>query len=418
MQTNEEIISFIKDLDRLNQDEIAVWLRAVKLNGLTDTETISLTLAMANSGKILDWEFLEPTLDKHSTGGIGDKVTLLFVPLVAAYGEVYTSGRIFIPKLSGRSLGITGGTIDKLESIPGFRTDMTIAEMKKQMQKIGIAICSATGDLAPADKKLYAIRDITNTVDSIPLIASSIMSKKIAGGAKNIVLDVKFGSGAFMKSFEDAKKLACTMVNIGKGLDKKVKAVITGMDQPLGYAVGNILEVKEVLDIMSDKKVNDLIEILIKLASEGIKLIEGKENPSLEDKLMRLLSDGNAINKFKEMVFAQGGDLNKGFKKAEHIEVLKSNFEGYISNIDASVVGEAVHRLGAGRTAVSSQIDPTVGILFYKKHGDYVKMSDPIMEIHAQSKTSAESVKEKLISCIRFGHNKPSKLKLIYEVIG
>lgn len=418
MQTNEEIISFIKNLDQLNQDEIALWLRAVKLNGLSDAETISLTLAMANSGKILDWEVLEPTLDKHSTGGIGDKVTLLFVPLVAAYGEVYTSGRIFIPKLSGRSLGITGGTIDKLESIPGFNTSMTIAEMKKQMQKIGIAICSTTGDLAPADKKLYAIRDVTNTIDSIPLIASSIMSKKIAGGAKNIILDVKFGSGAFMKSFDDAKKLAYTMVNIGKGLGKKVKAVITGMDQPLGNAVGNILEVKEVLDVMSGKKVNDLIEVLIKLASEGIKLIEGKENPGIEDKLMRLLSDGNVLNKFKEMVFAQGGDLNKGFKKVEHIEVLKSNFEGYISNIDASVVGEVVHLLGAGRTDISSQIDPTVGILFYKKYGDYVKENDPILEIHAQSKTSTESVKEKLISCIRFGHNKLFKLKLIYEVIG
>ena len=317
--SSEDINYFIKNLNSFSQDEITQWLKAVKANGLTNEETTALTLAMVNSGKILSWEGLEPTIDKHSTGGIGDKITLLFVSLIAAYG-------INIPKLSGRSLGITGGTIDKLESIPGFRTNLSIDEIKEQVKKIGLAVSGATSDLAPADKKLYAIRDVTDTVDSIPLIAASIMSKKLACGASNIILDVKCGSGAFMKSLEDAKELSKTMVNIGKNLDKNIKAVITDMNQPLGYKIGNSLEIEEVLEVLSGKEISDLVEITVYLAKEAILLVRGAVRAGLapapidlENILRDLLLNGAALKKFEEMITAQRGNLKKGFAKANYI---------------------------------------------------------------------------------------------------
>ena len=416
--TDEEIYFFINNLGSFTQEEITQWLKAVKANGLSGKETSALSLAMAKSGEILKWDGLEPTIDKHSTGGIGDKITLLFVPLIAAYG-------INIPKLSGRSLGITGGTIDKLESIPGFRTNLSISEIKEQIKNIGLVVCSTSSDLAPADKKLYAIRDVTDTVDSIPLIASSIMSKKIAVGAKNIILDVKAGSGAFMKTIEDAKLLAKEMVSIGKSLNKNIKAVITEMNEPLGYKIGNALEVQEVLEVLSGKEVPDLVEITICLAKEAVSLI--KINPvraglapaqiNVEAKLRDLLLNGAALKKFKAMVQAQGGNLNSGFEKAKHIQVLKSKQEGYIQKIDAHIIGEAVFELGAGRKSVSDSIDHSVGIVLLKKHGDKIKVDEPLLEIHAKSKEDADKVKEKLLSGITFGQKEPSKLKLIHEVI-
>ena len=416
----EETNYFIKNLNAFSQDEITQWLKAVKANGLDDNETSALTLAMAKSGNILDWKELEPTIDKHSTGGIGDKITLLFVPLIAAFG-------INIPKLSGRSLGITGGTIDKLESIPGFKTNLSISEIKEQVKNIGLAVCSTSTDLAPADKKLYAIRDVTDTVDSIPLIASSIMSKKIATGAKNIILDVKVGSGAFIKTIEDAKLLAKEMVSIGKNLNKSIKAVITEMNEPLGYKIGNSLEIKEVLEVLSGKEIQDLVEIVIYLAKEAIDLVGDVEaglkpaftKPAPTDtELKDLLLNGAALKKFEEMVKAQGGNLNSELPKAKYIEILKSEKEGYIQKIDAKDIGEAVYSLGAGRKLVSDSIDHSVGIVLLKKRGDKIGKNESLLEIHAKSKEDADKVKEKLLSGITFGQKEPSKLKLIHEIIG
>ena len=415
----EEINYFIKNLNNFSQDKITQWLKAVKANSLDDNETSTLTLAMAKSGNILDWKELEPTIDKHSTGGIGDKITLLFVPLIAAYG-------INIPKLSGRSLGITGGTIDKLESIPGFKTNLSISEIKEQVKNIGLAVCSTSTDLAPADKKLYAIRDVTDTVDSIPLIASSIMSKKIATGAKNIILDVKVGSGAFIKTIEDAKLLAKEMVSIGKNLNKNIKAVITEMNEPLGYKIGNSLEIKEVLEVLSGKEIQDLVEIVIYLAKEAIDLVGDVEaglkpaftKPAPTDtELKDLLLNGAALKKFEEMVKAQGGNLNSELPKAKYIEILKSEKEGYIQKIDAKDIGEAVYSLGAGRKLVSDSIDHSVGIVLLKKRGDKIGKNESLLEIHAKSKEDADKVKEKLLSGITFGQKEPSKLKLIHEII-
>ena len=411
--SEEDIHYFIKNLNNFNQEEITQWLKTVKAHGLNDKETTALTIAMANSGTILNWNGIEPVIDKHSTGGIGDKITLLYAPLIASYG-------IHIPKLSGRSLGITGGTIDKLESIPGFKTDLNIDQIKEQVKKTGLVICSASKNLAPADKTLYAIRDVTDTVNSIPLIASSIMSKKIAGGAKNIVLDVKFGSGAFMKEFSDAKLLALTMVAIGKNLNKNIRAVLTNMTQLLGYAIGNTLEIKEVLEVLSGKEVQDLIEIVIALAKESVSLINQKQEPNIEKKLMDLLLKGSALKKFKEMILTQGGNLDAMLdrnNKAKHTEVLKSKYEGYIQNIDAFLIGETVHALGAGRKLVSDQIDHSVGIVLYKKYGDRVNKNDPLLEIHSKSKEDAEMTKLKLQDAIKITQEKPGKLKLVCEII-
>lgn len=413
--SDEEIIFFINNLNSFSQDEITAWLRAVKANGLDDRETSTLTLAMANSGKTLSWEDLEPVVDKHSSGGIGDKITFLFLPLVAAYNKT----KIRLPKLSGRGLGITGGTIDKLESIPGCRTNLSTAEMHEQIKKIGLVICGANTDLAPADKKLYAIRDVTNTVDSIPLIASSIMSKKIAGGAKNIVLDVKFGSGAFMKSKEDAKLLAQKMVSIGKNLNKNIKAVLSNMNEPLGFAIGNSLEIKEVVKVLSGKDINDLTEITITLAKEAISLVEGKANQNINKELKELLLGGAALKKFEEMILSQGGniDFNK-LEKANCIESIKSEDSGYVEKIDANIIGEIVHELGAGRKNVSDSIDYSVGIVLHKKHGDFVNKGETLLEIHGKDEEAISNVKRKATSSIILGQNPPSKLKLIEEIIG
>lgn len=411
--TDEEINYFIKNLKQFTQDEIIQWLKSVKLNGLNDRETSALTLAMANSGTILNWEGLEPLIDKHSTGGIGDKVTLLYAPLIAAYG-------INIPKLSGRSLGISGGTIDKLESIPGLRTNLSMEEIKDQVKKIGLAIVGTSSNLAPADKILYAIRDVTDTIDSIPLIASSIMSKKIAGGATNIILDVKAGSGAFMRSVEEAKVLATTMVAIGKKLNRKTRAVISNMNQPLGYNVGNALEVKEVVEILSGKEVTDLVELVISLAVESVNLIEQKTDINIEKKLTNLLLKGPALSKFKDMVSSQGGDLKDFFldsRKANCIEVVRSQAEGYVQNIDAHIVGDVVFELGAGRKAVTDSVDHSVGVVFYKKYTDKVDKNEPILEIHAKNKNHVEKVKNKLAAAVTIANNMPAKLKLIQEVI-
>ncbi len=409
----EEISYFIGNLNNFSQEEIAQWLKAVKKNGLSANETSILTLEMANSGTVLNWEGLEPVVDKHSSGGIGDKITFLFVPLIAAYKKK----KIGVAKLSGRGLGITGGTIDKLESIPGFKTNLTIPEMKAQIKKIGIAICSANLDLAPADKKLYAIRDVTDTIDSIPLIASSIMSKKIAGGANNIILDVKFGSGAFMKSKNDALLLAEAMVSIGKNLNKKIKAILSNMNEPLGYAIGHSLEIIEVLEVLNGKEVPDLVELTIALAKEAISLVDDIDS-NIDKDLKDLLLGGEALKKFKELILAQGGttDFSK-LKRANIVETIISPNSGYISNINAQSIGEAVHSIGAGRKEVSDSIDHSVGVVLYKKHGEFVKEGDSLFEIHGKNKVDINLIKDKLISSFTFSQDKTPNIKLIEAII-
>lgn len=409
--SGDEINDFIGNSNNLSNEEITRWLKAVKEYGLDDEETAALTLAMARSGVMLDWKDLEPTIDKHSSGGIGDKVTLLFVPLIAAYG-------INIPKLSGRALGITGGTIDKLESIKDFNTNLSIQEIKNQVRAIGLAVSSSTKDIAPADKKLYAIRDVTDTIDSIPLIASSIMSKKIAGGAKNIILDVKTGSGAFMKDIDSARMLAEKMVLIGKNLKRNIKALVTDMNQPLGHNIGNSLEIIEVLDVLNGKDIGDLVEITCTLAEEALSMIETCHGMSLHTTPPRkMLLGGEALKKFEEMVSYQKGDLKSGFQKAAHVEIINSIDNGYIQNIDALTVGEAVFNLGAGRKNISDNIDHSVGVRLLKKYGDKISKNESMFEIHAKNKQDALNVKEKLLSSIKVGQNRTSKLKLVHEVI-
>ena len=407
--TTEEINYFIKNLNSFSQNEITQWLKAVKHNGLDLEETSALTLAMANSGEILSWEELEPVIDKHSTGGIGDKVTLLFVPLLAAYG-------INVPKLSGRSLGITGGTIDKLESIPGFRTNLTIEEIKNQVKEIGLAIASASSNLAPADKRLYAIRDVTDTIDSIPLIASSIMSKKIAMGAKNIILDVKCGTGAFMKTIERSVLLADTMTKIGSNLNKNIKTVITDMNQPLGNMIGNTLEIKEALEVLSGKEVQDLVEVVISLAKEAILLIEPTVSiASLEKKLMNLLLQGGSLSKFEKMVTFQGGNLSK-LSESKYIEKVRFPHEGYIQQVDAKLIGEVVFSLGGGRTSIKDSIDYASGITLFKKIGDFIKKDETILEIHTNNLDNMENIKNKLLSSVTISKAIPNKIQLIHKI--
>ena len=408
--TINDIKHFIENLKSFSKEEITSWLKSVKANGLDDDETSTLTLAMAESGKILNWEGFEPLVDKHSTGGIGDKVTLLFVPLIAACG-------INIPKLSGRGLGITGGTIDKLESIKGFKTSLSIDEIKKQIKKIGLSISSTSSELAPADKVLYAIRDVTDTVNSIPLIASSIMSKKIACGAKNIILDVKWGNGAFMKAFNEAKLLAEKMIAIGKSLSKNVRAVVTDMNEPLGKNIGNALEVLEVLEVLNGKEITDLVEVTITLAKEAILLVHPKSSIGLEDKLRKILLNGETMKKFKQMVFEQDGDLSAGFPKANYHEAFLSQEEGFIESINAHKIGEAAHFLGAGRISIEDRIDYSVGIVLYKKHGNFVKRNEPLFQVYSKNKENAMKAKNMLFNAVKFAKESPIKFKLIHDIL-
>lgn len=365
--------------------QMSAWLMAVCINGKNFNECAVLTEAMAHSGDILDLsEIGEIVIDKHSTGGVGDKTTLIIIPLLAAAG-------LPVAKLSGRGLGHTGGTIDKLEAIPGFRTDLDLDEFIGQVKSIGAAIASQTAKLAPADGKMYALRDVTGTVDSIPLIASSVVSKKIAAGANVIVLDVKCGSGAFMKDFESAKELSKTMVEIGKRLKKSITSVITSMEQPLGMAVGNSLEVIESIDTLKNQGPEDLEELCLYLGAVALKkaylassITEGKTI------LKKYLEDGSAFEKFKELVRVQNGDVESlenydKLPKANIIVPLKADRDGFIGKVDALKIAKACKILGAGRDRKEDTIDYAVGIVLNKKIGHSIKAGEPLAYIHANS---------------------------------
>ncbi len=397
--------------------QISAWAMAVYLQGMSDAETTALALAMAYSGDVMDLSAIEGIkVDKHSTGGVGDKTTLVVIPLAAAAG-------VPAAKMSGRGLGHTGGTIDKFESIPGFQVERSREQFLQQVDKVKAAVISQSGNLVPADKKLYAIRDVTATIESIPLIASSIMSKKIAAGAQGIVLDVKVGQGAFMKDQAQALQLAQTMVRIGRGAGRQVVALITDMSQPLGYTVGNALEVREAIDLLKGQGPEDLLELCIELAAHM--LVLGGQSDHIQaarEKLQTLLSSGAALAKFDELVAAQGGCLHYdqpdyGLIQASLKENVWAEKNGFITGLDAMKIGHSAMLLGAGREKLEDIIDPAVGIELVKKRGDYVQSGDTLAIMHANRKELLLPVGELLRDAFQLSDTAADNLPLVYRTV-
>jgi pyrimidine-nucleoside phosphorylase len=396
--------------------QMSALLMAIYFNGMTNNETVCLTRCMANSGDIVDLSEIQGIkIDKHSTGGVGDKTTLAIGPMLAACG-------VYVAKMSGRGLGHTGGTIDKLEAIPGFNTSIQREDFINIVKKTGLCVVGQTGNLAPADKKMYALRDVTATVDCIPLIASSIMSKKLAAGADCILLDVKTGSGAFMKSVDDAVTLARVMVDIGWGAGKKCTALVTDMDMPLGNAIGNTLEVIEAIDTLKGKGPQDFTEECIDIAA-NILVLAGKGN--LEHCISmakKTIADGSALEKLCEMVEAQGGDVavvrdTSKFKTAPVIHEIKSPCSGYISSMNTEAIGIASVMLGAGRETKESPIDYLAGIILKYKTGDYVNKGDTLAVMHTSKDELLADAEEHFLSAIIVSAAKPSPMPLVYAKI-
>lgn len=415
----KEIEYFIKEYTNGNVTDYqaAALVMAIYLNGMNDDEITNLTLAMAHSGEMLDLSiFGKNVVDKHSTGGVGDKVTLILAPIIATFG-------IPVAKMSGRGLGFTGGTIDKLESIPGYNTGISTNDFINNVKNIGISLIGQTLNLAPADKKLYALRDAISCTDSIPLIASSIMSKKIAAGANKIVLDVTCGSGAFMKEYEQAKKLANTMNRIGKLAGKETVCVMTNMEEPLGYAVGNNLEVIEAVKFLKGDMIQDVKEVVLELGAYMIKLAGLGDN--IEENRKRILekvTNGEAYSKFLQLVENQGGDISylediDKFEKSKYKLEVKAEKEGYISSLDARKVGELSGAIGAGRVRKEDKIDETVGIVLAKKVGDFVKEQDVLAYVHANDESLGEYAVRELQNIYKISKEKMEKTKTILGVI-
>ena len=417
--TKEEIDFMITDYvaGKIPDYQMSAMLMAIYFNGMENEELAAFTLAMRDSGDLVDLSPIEGIkVDKHSTGGVGDKTTLIVGPIVAACG-------VPVAKMSGRGLGFTGGTLDKLESISGFRIDLSAEEFFETAKKTGISVIGQTGNLAPADKLLYALRDVTATVDSIPLIAASVMSKKLAAGSDKIVLDVTTGSGAFMKNTRDAKKLAKHMVAIGNHAGKETVAILTGMEEPLGFAIGNNMEVKEAIEVLKGDGPEDVKEVSVALA--GMMLSLGLENVShSQGKRMakKALSSGQAFEKFKEMVQAQGGDI----RYVEHPEFFERDaFEGevlaaedgFLSGMDTEKIGVAAGLLGAGRETKDSVIDMSAGIYLKKKIGDTVKKGEPIAICYAGTKEKLNRGMAMFESSIRYSKEAPRIPKLIVDII-
>jgi pyrimidine-nucleoside phosphorylase len=397
--------------------QMSAMLMAIYFKGMNNSEIRYLTKAMIDSGKIIDLSSIPGIkVDKHSTGGVGDTTTLALAPMVAAAG-------VQVAKMSGRGLGHTGGTIDKLESIEGFKTELSLNKFIKIVKKVGVSIISSTSDLVPADKKLYALRDVTGTVDSIPLIVSSIMSKKIAAGADAIVLDITTGSGAFMREYKDALKLGKIMVDIGLEFKKEIIGVVSNMDEPLGFAIGNSLEVKEAIEILKNKGPEDLRRLCLVLGSYMLKL--GRVTKTYQEgknKLEKILKSGVALNKFKEMIIAQGGnsgiiDNPELLPLAKHCTKIKANKSGYIQKIDSRLVGESAMLLGAGREEKESKIDLSVGIVLKKKVGNRININEDLADVHYNDSEKLKEAKKKLLSSFIIGNKKPVKLPLILATI-
>ena len=408
----QEIIAKKRDKKKLTEDEInffieeytngniadyqaAALIMAIYINGMDEEETTNLALAMANSGDILDLSDLGNVVDKHSTGGVGDKVTLILAPIIASLG-------VPVAKMSGRGLGYTGGTIDKIEAIPGYNVNMSEEKFKENVKKIGISLIGQTLNLAPADKKIYALRDATSTTESIPLIASSIMSKKIAAGANKIVLDVTYGSGAFMKTKEDAQKLADTMIRIGKLAKRETIAILTPMEEPLGKNIGNTLEVIEAVEALKGNIEKDVKEVILELGSHMLKLA-GKGNNLEENKhkILENIKNGKALEKLKELVANQGGDISyientNKFKKAKFILPVIAKKQGVVKELNAEKIGKLSVFLGAGRLKKEEKIYPEVGIVLNKKTGDKVEKEETIAYIHANNEEKAKEAVERI----------------------
>ena len=393
--------------------QISALLMAILLNGMDRRETLTLTTLMAKSGDMLDLSDLSHTADKHSTGGVGDKTTLAVAPIAAALGCT-------VAKMSGRGLGFTGGTVDKLESITGYKTALDTAEFKKIAREHGMCVTGQSGNFAPADKRLYAIRDVTATVNSIPLIASSIMSKKLAAGAETIVLDVKFGSGAFMKTAEDAEILAREMVEIGKGAGRKTAAVITDMDVPLGYAVGNALEVKEAVRVLKGEGEKNLTSLCILIAAKMYQISFDKTEEESIAAARRVTADGIAFKRLCAAVKAQGGNekLLTGEHKvpaAAQIE-LTAEQDGYITAMNSETVGKAAVMTGAGRERLGDSIDYSAGIILSKKYGDYVQKGERLATLYGAPER-LQNARERLADAYSIGESKPSDKPIVYKVI-
>lgn len=417
--TTEEIVFLVQGFvsGAVADYQMAAWAMAVCLQGMTARETADLTMAMARSGDMVDLSGIRgKKVDKHSTGGVGDKVSLVLVPLVAACGAP-------VAKMSGRGLGHTGGTLDKLESIPGLQVERTTEEFLGQVNTIGCAVVGQTGNLVPADKKLYALRDVTATVDSIPLIASSVMSKKIAGGADAIVLDVKTGSGAFMKSLDDSFRLAEAMVTIGREVGREVAAFVSDMEQPLGFAIGNALEVAEAIETLRGFGPRDLEEVCLALGSQMLRLAGIAPDAGAARKmLLRALRSGAGLNKLLELVGAQGGDVSYirqpvKLPRAAQIIPLPALRAGHVQHIEALEVGTSAMLLGAGRVTTGSAIDLAVGVVLKKKVGDAVAAGEPLAELHVNDTARLEEVQERLLGAFRIGTGQPSGAPLIYGLV-
>lgn len=416
--SDEEIRFFIDGFTRgeIPDYQASALLMAICLRDMNDHETFVLTDAIAKSGDSVDLSALgERTVDKHSTGGVGDKMTPIVAPIAAAAGAV-------VAKMSGRGLGHTGGTVDKLESFRGYRTSLSTEEFFETVRKCGIAVVGQSGDLAPADKKLYALRDVTATVDSIPLIASSIMGKKLAAGSKSIVLDVKCGSGSFMKTPEDATRLAEKMVAIGKRAGRRVAALITDMDCPLGHAVGNALEIREALDVLHGGGPEDLRTVAIALSSAMVHLALGLSRETAESLCKEILADGRALAKCREWIAAQGGDPAfcdhpERLPRATYALPVLADRAGYLSHTDAESIGIASVALGAGRRTKEDAISYGAGILLGKKTGERVAVGDCLATLYTDKKESFEEAEAIFRGALTFSETEPKKQTLIYKTI-
>jgi len=415
--TEDEINFFVDGFVKgdIPDYQVSAWAMAVLLNGMTPQETTNLTLAMVHSGRILDLTgVVDIAVDKHSSGGVGDKTTLAVLPMVAACG-------LPVGKMSGRGLGFSGGTLDKMESIPGYRVDLNTDEFKKQLKEKGIVLTGQSLDLAPADGKLYGLRDVTGTVSSIPLIASSIMSKKIAGGAQAIVLDVKVGKGAFMETLGEAHQLADLMVKIGELAGRKTICLLSDMNQPLGHAVGNALEVKEAIDTLKGGGPGDFREHCLHVSAHM--LVVGKRARDLNEGRAlaeKAILNGTAFEKFRVLVRAQGGDVSfvdnpDKLPKAKIVEVIKSPQTGYLAQVDARSVGEAAVALGAGRAKKSDNVDHAVGFIIHYKVGDKVEAGEPLFTIHANDTKKQAEAHENVLAAHVFSAAPVPPLPLFYD---
>lgn len=406
--TKEEIDYFVKEYTagNIKDYQASALLMAICINGMTEEETINLTECFIKSGDLIDTSGISGiVVDKHSTGGVGDKTTLVLAPLLASLGYK-------VLKMSGRGLGFTGGTIDKLEAIEGYNVELPFDQTIDQVNKIGLTVISQTKNLVPADKKIYALRDVTSTVSSIPLIASSIMSKKIASGANTIVIDVKVGDGALLKTLDDARKLSNLMIKIGKKYNKKIICVLTNMNAPLGFSIGNSNEVLEAIDTLNGNGPEDLLELVRVLACE---IVLANENITLEEaynKIDEKLNNGEAYSKFLELIKYQGGNI-KSLKLSNRIFSIKTDKEGYIQSINALKIGELVKKMGGGRIEKNDSINHEVGINLSVKIGDKVKPNDELMRIYLGDK----DISFKELNGIFKISNKKEEYKLIYEII-